>query len=94
MTDEDHQVVVLVDPEEETEVSTVGEEGTVTFPEDTRDDLFFVRIDTNPDNCDWDSLDDPPAEELQACIKVEVFDTQGNPITGTDILDPAITIQG
>ena len=92
VTDEDHQVVVLVDPEEETEVTTVGADGTVTFPEDTRTGPFFVRIDTNPDNCDWDSLDDPPAEELQACIKVEVFDTEGNPITGDNILDPAITI--
>ncbi len=93
VTDEEHQVVVLVDPDEETEVSTVGEDGTVTFPENTRDGPFFVRIDTNPDNCDWDSLEDPPAEELRACIKVEVFDTQGNPIVGENILDPAITIK-
>ena len=92
VTDEDHQVVVLVDPDDETNVSTVGADGTVTFPEDTRDDLFFVRIDTNPDNCDWDSLDDPPAEELRACVTIEVFDTQGDPIVGENILDPAITI--
>ncbi len=90
--DEDHQVVVLVDPDDETEVTTVGADGTVTFPEDTRDKLFFVRIDTNPDNCDWDSLDDPPAETLRACVTVEVFDTQGNPITGDNVLDPAISI--
>lgn len=92
VTDEEHQVVVLVDPDDETEVTTVGEDGTITFPQDTRAGLFFVRIDTNPDNCDWDSLDDPPAETLQACVKVEVFDTQGNPITGGNVLDPAISI--
>ncbi len=92
VNDEDHQVVVLVDPDDETEVTTVGANGTVTFPEDTRDKLFFVRIDTNPDNCDWDSLDDPPAETLRACVTVEVFDTQGNPITGSNVLDPAISI--
>ena len=92
VTDEDHQVVVLVDPDDETEVTTVGADGTVTFPEDTRDKLFFVRVDTNPDNCDWDSLDDPPAETLQACVTIEVFDTQGNPITGDNVLDPAISI--
>ena len=93
VTDPDHQVVVLVDPDEETEVTTVGEDGAVTFPEDTRTGPFFVRIDTNPDNCDWDSLDNPPAEELQACVMIEVFDTEGNPITGDNVLDPAITIE-
>ena len=93
VTDEDHQVVVLVDPDDETEVSTPGGNATVTFPEDTRPGPYFVLIDTSEDNCDWDSLDDPPADELQACVTIEVFDTQGNPITGDDIFDPAITIE-
>ena len=93
VTDEDHQVVVLVDPDDETEVSTPGGDATVTFPEDTRPGPFFVLIDTSEDNCDWDSLDDPPADQLQACVTVEVYDTQGNPITGDDIFDPAITIE-
>ena len=92
VTDEDHQVVVLVDPDDETEVSTPGGDATVTFPEDTRPGPFFVLIDTSEDNCDWDSLNAPPADELQACVSVEVYDTQGNPITGDDIFDPAITI--
>ena len=93
VTDEDHQVVALVDPDDETEVSTPGGDATVTFPEDTRPGPFFVLIDTSEGNCDWDSLDDPPADELQACVTVEVYDTQGNPITGDDIFDPAITIE-
>ena len=93
VTDEDNQVVVLVDPDEETEVSTPDGGGIVTFPEDTRPEPFFVSITTDPDNCDWDSLQNPPAEELQACVTVEVFDTQGNPIEGDDLFDPSITIQ-
>ena len=93
VTDEDNQVVVLVDPDEETEVSTPDGGGIVTFPEDTRPGPFFVSITTDPDNCDWDSLQNPPAEELQACVTVEVFDTQGNPIEGDDLFDPSITIQ-
>ena len=93
VTDEDNQVVVLVDPDDETEVSTPGGDATVTFPEDTRPGPFFVLIDTSEDNCDWDSLDDPPADQLQACVTIEVFDTQGNPIEGDDILDPSITFQ-
>ena len=93
VTDEDHQVVVLIDPDDETDVSTPDGEVTVTFPEDTGTDPYFVKIDSSPDNCDWDSLDDPPADELQACVTIEVFDTQGNPIEGDDILDPSITVE-
>ena len=81
--DEDHQVVDLIDPDEETEITTVATNGTVTFPDDTRDELFIVRIDTNPDKCDWDSLEEAPAETLQACVTVEVFDTQGIPSRAT-----------
>ena len=87
VTDEDNQVVVLVGPDEETEVSTPDGGGIVTFPEDTRPEQFFVSITTDPDNCDWDSPQNPPAEELQACVTVEVFDTQGNPIEGDDLFD-------
>ena len=93
VTDEDHQVVVLIDPDDETEVDNPDGDVTVTFPEDSRTGPFFVSIDTNPDNCDWDSLDDPPADQLQACVTIEVFDTQGNPIEGDDILDPSITVE-
>ena len=70
VTDEDNQVVVLVDPDDETGVSTPDGGGIVTFPEDTRPEPFFVSITTDPDNCDWDSLQNPPAEELQACVTV------------------------
>ena len=93
VTDEDHQVVVLIDPDDETEVDNPDGDVTVTFPEDSRTGPFFVSIDTNPDNCDWDSLDDPPADQLQACVTIEVFDTQGNPMEGDDILDPSITVE-
>ena len=93
VTDEDHQVVVLINPDDETDVSTPDGDVTVTFPEDTGTDPYFVKIDSSPDNCDWDSLDDPPADQLQACVTIEVFDTQGNPIEGDDILDPSITFQ-
>ena len=93
VTDEDNQVIVLVDPDGETKVTTPGGDVTVTFPDGSRPGPFFVSIDNSPDNCDWDSLDDPPAEKLQACLTVEVFDTEGNPIEGDNIFDPAITIQ-
>ena len=53
VTDEDHQVVVLVDPDDETEASTPGGDATVTFPEGTRPGPFFVLIDSSSDNCDW-----------------------------------------
>ena len=93
VTDEDNQVVVLVDPDDETEVTTPGGDVTVTFPEDSRSGLFFVSITTDLDNCDWDSLDDPPADELRVCVTVEVYDTKGNPIEGANLFDSPITIQ-
>ena len=93
VTNPDTEVVALVDPSGETEVQTPDGTVTVTIPEDARPGPFFISIDSDSENCDWDSLDDPPADELQACISVQVFDTQGNPIEGDNILDPPITIE-
>ena len=45
VTDEDHQVVVLIDPDDETEVDNPDGDVTVTFPEDSRTGPFFVSID-------------------------------------------------
>ena len=87
------EVVALVDPSGETEVQTPGGDVTVTIPEGSRPGPFFISVDSDSDACDWDSLDDPPADELQACITVEIYDTEGNPITGDNVLDPAITIE-
>ena len=66
---------------------------TVTFPSGSRPDPFFVSVDSNPDNCDWDSEDNPPADKLQACLTVEIFDTQGNPVEGDGILDQSLDIE-
>ena len=93
VTNPDTEVVALVDPSGETEVQTPDGTVTVTIPENARPGPFFISIDSDSENCDWDSLDDPPADELQACISVQVFDTQGNPIEGDNILDPPITIE-
>ena len=93
VTNSDTQTVVLVDPEEETAVQTPDGSAEVTFPAGSRPEPFFVRVDSNPDNCDWDSEDDLPADELQVCLTVEIFDTQGNPIEGGDVLDQPATVE-
>ena len=93
VTNPDTEVVAVVDPIVETEVQTPDGDVTVTIPEGSRPGPFFISVDSNLDNCDWSSLEDPPAEELQACVTIEVFDTEGNPITGDNIFDPAITIE-
>ena len=84
------QVVVLVDPDEDTTADTPDDVVTTTIPEDTRTGPYFIRI--NSDACDWDSLADPPADELLACVEVEIFDSQGNPLTGDNVLDESISI--
>ena len=92
-TNPDTETVALVDPEEETEVATPDGKVTVTFPAGSRPGPFFVSVDSNPAECDWDSLDDPPAEQLLECVTVEIFDTHGNPIEGGNVLDQPITIE-
>ena len=87
------ETVALVDPEEETEVATPDGKVTVTFPAGSRPGPFFVSVDSNAAECDWDSLDDPPAEQLLECVTVEIFDTHGNPIEGGNVLDQPITIE-
>ena len=93
VTNTETETVALVDPDEETEVQTPDGEVTVTFPTGSRPDPFFVSVDSNPDNCDWDSEDNPPADKLQACLTVEIFDTQGNPVEGDGILDQPLDIE-
>ena len=93
VTNPNTEVVALVDPSGETEVQTPDGDVTVTIPEGSRPGPFFISVDSDSDDCDWDSLGDPPADELQACITVEIYDTEGNPITGDDVLNPAITIE-
>ena len=93
VTNTETETVELVDPDEETEVQTPDGEVTVTFPTGSRPDPFFVSVDSNPDNCDWNSEDNPPTDELQACLTVEIFDTQGNPVEGDGILDQPLDIE-
>ena len=93
VTNTETETIALVDPDEETEVQTPDGEVTVTFPTGSRPDPFFVSVDSNPDNCDWDSEDNPPADELQACLTVKIFDTQGNPVEGDGILDQPLDIE-
>ena len=93
VTNTETETVALVDPDEETEVQTPDGEVTVTFPTGSRPDPFFVSVDSDPDNCDWDSEDNPPADKLQACLTVEIFDTQGNPVEGDGILDQPLDIE-
>ena len=93
VTNTETETVALVDPDEETEVQTPDGEVTVTFPAGSRPDPFFVSVDSDPDNCDWDSEDNPPADKLQACLTVEIFDTQGNPVEGDGILDQPLDIE-
>ena len=92
-TNPDTGTVALVDPEEESTVQTPDGTVTVTFPTGSRPGPFFVSVDSNPDNCDWDSLEDPPAEQLHECVTVEIFDTHGNPIEGDNVLVQPITIE-
>ena len=79
-----------MDPNKETTADTPDDVVTTTIPEDSRTGPYFLRI--NSDACDWDSLTNPPADELLACVEVEIFDSQGNPLTGDDVLDESISI--
>ena len=73
ITDADTQAVALVRTDGGTTIMTPDDVASVTFPTASRDKAYFVRVDSDLDNCDNDSSEN----ELQVCLTVEIFDTWG-----------------
>ena len=73
ITNADTQAVALVRTDGGTTIMTPDDVASVTFPTASRDKAYFVRVDSDVDNCDNDSSEN----ELQVCLTVEIFDTWG-----------------
>ena len=73
ITNADTQAVALVRTDGEITIMTPDDVASVTFPTASRDKAYFVRVDSDVDNCDNDSSEN----ELQVCLTVEIFDTWG-----------------
>ena len=65
----------LVEPAEETVITSPEGDVVLTFPANARDDTFQVRTDTTLEHC---TADEPPAGDVQLCVRVELFDASGN----------------
>ena len=69
------QAVAVVYPGTGTIITTPDGTGSVTIPAGSRPVPYHVRVDSDPANCG----DGNEGEELQVCLTVEIFDSQGNP---------------
>ena len=94
------QAVGKVRPDSETTITTPDGVASITFPEESRENSYMVRVDSDPNNCaeddDEDSTDgsfDGTAEdsddELRVCLTVHIFDNWGNQEEDVTLDQPA-----
>ena len=69
------QAAGTVYPGSQTTVETPDGIASVTFPAGSGDTVYHVRVDSDTDNCAADS----GGHQLQVCLTVDIFDSQGNP---------------
>ncbi len=69
------QAVAVVYPDSQITVETPDGVASVTFPVGSRDSVYHVRVDSDSNNCAGDSA----VYQLEVCLTVEIFDSQGNP---------------
>ena len=94
------QAVGKVRPDSETTITTPDGVASITFPEESRENSYMVRVDSDPNNCaeddEEDSTDgsfDGTAEdsddELRVCLTVHIFDNWGNQEEDVTLDQPA-----
>ena len=68
------QAAGTVYPDSQTTIETPDGVASVTFPAGSRDTVYHVRVDSDSNNCAGDSA----GHQLQVCLTVDIFDSQGN----------------
>ena len=79
------QAAGTVYPDSQTTVETPDGVAAVTFPAGSRDTVYHVRVDSDSNNCAGDSA----GHQLQVCLTVDIFDSQGNPEPDAVLASPA-----
>ena len=69
------QAAGTVYPDSQTTVETPDGVASATLPAGSRDLPYHVRVDSGSDNCAGDSA----GHQLQVCLTVDIYDSQGNP---------------
>ena len=62
-------------PDSQTTVETPDGVASATLPAGSRDLPYHVRVDSGSDNCAGDSA----GHQLEVCLTVDIYDSQGNP---------------
>ena len=94
------QAVGKVRPDSKTTITTPDGVASITFPVESRENSYMVRVDSDPNNCaeddEEDSADgsfDGTAEdsddELRVCLTVHIFDNWGNQEEDVTLDQPA-----
>ena len=79
------QAAGTVYPDSQTTVETPDGVASATLPAGSRDLPYHVRVDSGSDNCAGDSA----GHQLQVCLTVNIYDSQGNPEPDTVLDSPA-----
>ena len=80
------QVTMVVHPDRETVIEAAQDKATLTLPAASRNRTFQARLDTNMDSCaDAGSS----TASVEACVTVDIFDTEGTQESQVELDEPA-----
>ena len=94
------QAVGKVHPDSEATITTPDGVASITFPEESRENSYMVRVDSDPNNCAEDDEEDSADgsfdgtaqdsdDELRVCLTVHIFDNWGNQEEDVTLDQPA-----
>ena len=94
------QAVGKVHPDSEATITTPDGVASITFPEESRENSYMVRVDSDPNNCPEDDEEDSADgsfdgtaedsdDELRICLTVHIFDNWGNQEEDVTLDQPA-----
>ena len=94
------QAVGKVRPDSKTTITTPDGVASITFPVESRENSYMVRVDSDPNNCAEDDEEDSADgsldgtaqdsdDELRVCLTVHIFDNWGNQEEDVTLDQPA-----
>ena len=94
------QAVGKVRPDSKTTITTPDGVASITFPVESRENSYMVRVDSDPNNCAEDDEEDSADgsfdgtaqdsdNELRVCLTVHIFDNWGNQEEDVTLDQPA-----
>ena len=94
------QAVGKVRPDSKTTITTPDGVASITFPVESKENSYMVRVDSDPNNCveddeegsadgSFDATAEDSDDELRVCLTVHIFDNWGNQEEDVTLDQPA-----